>query len=87
MIQRVNKRKNMKQKIVVVGDGHARNCATELQHSLGTIFAVSSFVKPGAGMNAITDTMEEEIMKLKSDDVMVVWGGTNDMGKNNSKEA
>jgi hypothetical protein len=54
---------------------------------LGTIFAVSSFVKPGAGMSVIADTVEEEIIKLKSDDVVVVWGGSNDILKNNSKEA
>jgi len=71
MIQSVNKTKKVKQKIVIIGDSHARNCVAELQHSLGTIVAASSFLKPGTGMSAITDTVEEEI-KLKSD---VVWGG------------
>jgi len=35
-------------------------------------------------MRVIVDTMKEDIMKLKSDDV--VWGGSNDTGKNNSKQ-
>jgi len=47
----------------------------ELQYNLGTIFAVSSFVKPGARMSVIADTVEDEIIKLKGDYVLVVWGG------------
>ena len=41
---------HVKQKIVIVGDSHTRNSAAELQHSLGSDFSVTSFVKPGAGM-------------------------------------
>jgi hypothetical protein len=82
----VSKTKNVNQKIIITGNNHARNSAAELQHTLGSTFAVSSFVKPGAGMRVIVDTAKEDIMKLKSDDV-VIWGGSNDIGKNNSKEA
>jgi hypothetical protein len=38
-------------------------------------------------MKAIVDTARDDIMKLKSDDVMVIWGGSNDIEKNNSREA
>jgi len=82
----VNKTKNVNQKIIIKGDSHARNSAAEFQHSLGSTFAVSSFVKPGAGIRVTVDTVKEDIMKLKSDDVVVVWGGSNDIGKNNSKQ-
>jgi hypothetical protein len=60
----VNKAKNINQKLVIIGDSHTRICAAELQYSLGTILAESSFVKPGAGMSVIADTVEEEIIKL-----------------------
>jgi len=83
----VNKTKNVNQKIIIIGDSHAKNSAAELQHSLGSTFAVPSFVKPDAGMRVIVDTVKEDIMKLKSDDVVVIWGRSNDIGKNNSKEA
>ena len=73
--QSVKKTNNIKQNIVIIGDGHARNCAAVLQHNLGTKFAVSSYVKPGAGMSVITRTVKEEIGKLKSNDVVVAWGG------------
>jgi hypothetical protein len=77
----------VKQKVVIIGVSHARNSLTELQHSLGSTFSVSSFVKPGAGMKVLVDTVKEDIVKLGSEDVIVVWGGSNDSGKNNSKEA
>jgi len=38
-------------------------------------------------MSVIAGTVEEEIIKLKCDDVFVVWGGSNDIGKNKSKGA
>ena len=38
-----------------------------------------------AGLNK--HTVKEDIMKLKSDDDVVIWEGSNDIGKNNSKEA
>jgi hypothetical protein len=38
-------------------------------------------------MRAIIDTVKEDIKKLKSDDVVVNWGVSNDTGKNNSREA
>jgi hypothetical protein len=83
----VNKIKHVNQKIVIIGDSHARNSVAELQHCLGSTFAISSFVKPGAGMRVIVDTVKEDIMELKGDDVMVMWEGSNDTGKKNSKEA
>ena len=38
-------------------------------------------------MKIIVDTVKEDIEKLRSEDVTVVWGESNDTGKNNSKEA
>jgi hypothetical protein len=49
-------------------------------------FVVSGYVNPGAGMSVITHTVKEEVGKLKSDDVVVVWGVPNDIGKNNSQQ-
>jgi hypothetical protein len=46
--QSANKITNVKQKIIIIGDSHARNIVAELQHNLGSTFTVSSFVKPGA---------------------------------------
>ena len=35
----------------------------------------------------VVNTVKKDIEKLKSEDVIVVWGGSNDIGKTNSKEA
>jgi len=35
----------------------------------------------------VVNTVKKDIEKLKIEDVIVVWGGPNDIGKNNSKEA
>lgn len=49
MIQSVNNRTWKKHKIImIIGDIHVKNCATELEHNLGVHFKVSSFVKSGA---------------------------------------
>jgi len=37
-------------------------------------------------MKVIVNTVKDDIEKLTREDVIVVWGGSNDMGKNNSKE-
>jgi lysophospholipase L1-like esterase len=72
----------MKQKIVIIGDSHTRNCAVELQHAMGKEYSVISLVKPGAGMGLIVNAVSDEIKKLKGDDVLVIGGGSNDIGKN-----
>ena len=82
-----SKIKQMSQQIVIVGDSHARKSAAELKHCLDPTFEISSFVKPGAGMKDIIDSAREDIKKFKHDDVAVIWGGSNDIGKNNSKGA
>jgi hypothetical protein len=37
-----------RQRILLLGDSHARKCATKLQHNLGDDYGVTSFVKLGA---------------------------------------
>ena len=54
--------------------------------NLNPDYEVSSFVKPGAHMNAITATAGEAVKSLKCDDVVVIWGGSNDISRNNKKD-
>jgi len=49
--------------------------AAKLKQCLGSKYALSSLVKPGAaGMRAIVDTVKDDIKKLKNNDVVVIWG-------------
>ena len=40
-------------KIIILGDSHARGCAQEVQHNLGYNFENQGTVKPGANMEEI----------------------------------
>jgi len=44
-------------------------------------------VKPGANMKELVNTARNEIKALHSDDLVVVWGGANDLSTNNTREA
>jgi len=48
-----NKKQN---KIIILGDSHARGCAQEVQHNLGCDFEVQGIVKPGANTEIIVNT-------------------------------
>jgi 2-hydroxy-3-keto-5-methylthiopentenyl-1-phosphate phosphatase len=76
----------VKYKILLIGDSHSRIRAHLLQDNLNSDFKVSSFVKPGARLNEVINTVREELKTLNSD-LVVVWGGVNDIRKNNTKEA
>ena len=71
----------------MLGDSHARKCAADLQHNLGDDYEVTSFVKPGATMEEIVNTSSESVKSLSNKDVLIVWGGSNDISRNNTKEA
>jgi hypothetical protein len=78
--------KQITHKILVIGDSHARDCAAELTTNFqkkDTV--VCGVVKPGMCLEVITDSMKNEMEKMTKKDV-VVWGGTNDIGKDNTNE-
>jgi hypothetical protein len=74
-----------KYKVLLVGDSHARNCASLLQDDLGTDFTVTSFVQSSANMKQIINTTED-LLTSQSDDLVVIWGGAIDIRKNNMRE-
>jgi len=73
-----NKKQN---KIIILGDSHARGCAQEVQHNLGHDFEVQGIVKPGANTEIIVNTSSKITRTFTKKDV-VVWGGTHDVGRN-----
>ena len=42
------------------------------------------FVNPGAGMKYIKDTSRVKVQQLTKKDVVVLWGGCNDIARNDS---
>jgi hypothetical protein len=43
-------------------------------------------VKPGAGMKEILGSSSESVKSLSKKDVLIVWGGSNDISRDNTKE-
>ena len=78
-----NKRRN---KIVILGDSHARGCASEVQHNLDPTFEIQGTMKPGANLEIVTSSTDTTA-NLTKKDIVVIWGGTRDIGKNESKKA
>jgi len=54
---------------------------------LGDDYEVTSFVKPGATMEEIVNISSESVKSLSNKDVLIVCGGSNDISRNNTKEA
>lgn len=83
-----NKRASPKKRnrIIIMGNSHARGCAQELRHNLGKGFEVQGNVKPGANLQTIVNVSTEVMRKLTKKDVVVVWGGTRDVARNESEK-
>jgi hypothetical protein len=43
---------------------------------------VTGYVKPSIGLEVVTNSVREEVDHLAKDDVVVVCGGANNIGKN-----
>ena len=73
-------------KIIVIGDSHAKGCAANIKHILGNTDEVTGYVSPGAKLENITTKASKEITELTKKDTVVIWGGTNDIAKNESEK-
>jgi hypothetical protein len=48
------------------------------------VYEITGFVKANACVLDLVDTAKEEVNRLTKDDVLVFWGGANDVSKNNA---
>ena len=88
MVQRAkNKQVEKKHKIIVIGDSHAQGCAADIQLNLNEGFKVQGFVTTRTGVSNITTSAKSDIQHLSKQDVLVVWGGSKDVGNNETKKA
>jgi len=80
------KQKEKKHRIIVIGNSHARGCAAEIKSNLDEDFEVKGFLNPGTELNSIITSAKRDIQQLSKQDVVVVWGGSKDVGKNETKQ-
>ena len=71
----------------MVGDSFAKGIASKLIHNLGSAFEVIGHVRPGSGMKVIMELANQEITTLTKKDMVVVWGGANDIARNEANNA
>jgi hypothetical protein len=74
-------------RIRIIGDSHARDAAGNVIDNLDNTYSISGFVCPGMNMSNMIPLMTSDITHLNSKDVMILWGGANDVYKNNSGDA
>ena len=74
-------------KVLIIGDSHMRNCATNVKSTIKNNFAVQGVVKPGAMANILVNAAKNEVKRLSKKDFVVICRGANDIGKNNSAMA
>jgi hypothetical protein len=77
-----NKIESRKNKIILMGDGHIKGYASELLNRLDRKFEVMGTVMPGARIQNIVKLCEQEVNSLTWDDILILWGDSNDVAKN-----
>jgi hypothetical protein len=66
----------------VLGDSHARGLANKLKCRLNHEFETQGVIKPGSTLGKLVNILISDLKTLTKSDVCVIWGGTNDVGRN-----
>jgi hypothetical protein len=72
----------VKNKILLMGDSHIKGYASLLSNQFDKKFEVMGMVIPGARMQNIVQLCEQEVSSLTKDDIIILWGGSNGISKN-----
>jgi hypothetical protein len=57
--QKLTSRKKIKHKILIIGDSHGRECASNVKYNLENDFEVQGVINPGAGLKDITNSVKK----------------------------
>jgi hypothetical protein len=72
----------IKHHIVLIGDSSITGCLERISESLGVSYSVLGINKPNANLEAITSSTSFNTDKFTKNDVIIVCGGSRDVGKN-----
>jgi hypothetical protein len=69
-------------KILIIGDSHARSCAVSLLREHSESFELTGNVMPGAGLHNVMQAAKNEIGRLNRKDCIIIWSGSKDINRN-----
>jgi hypothetical protein len=75
-----------KKRILLTGDSRMRGCASELGKYLGPEYEVTGTTMPGSRLQNVTKLARIEIAGFSNRDAVIIWGGSNDINRNESKK-
>ena len=70
---------------MIFGDSHAGGLSSNVKNNLDDNYSVCGFVKPGVNIATQISSMTADINLLTKNDLIIFWGGSNDVSKNNSQ--
>jgi hypothetical protein len=71
---------------MILGDSHARDLSSNVKSNVSDNYSVCSFVKPGVNIATQISSMAIDINLPTKNDLIIFWGGSNDVSKNNSQK-
>ena len=72
---------NRTHKVVIMGDSHVRGCVSEVKQKLNSEYEIAGFTNPGSSMKDINESVKLKMAQLTKKDIIVLWGGSNDVAK------
>jgi len=71
---------------MILGDSHTRGLSSNVKSNVIDKYSVCRFVKPGVNIATQISSMTVDINLPKKNDLIIFWGGSNDVSKNISQE-
>jgi hypothetical protein len=73
-------------KILIIGDSHVRGLSDKVNNGLDDAFSVTGITKPNADIEGITSSLHLQIDNLTKKDLIIFYGGTKDISRNESRK-
>jgi hypothetical protein len=73
-------------KILIIGDSHVRGLSEKISNCLDDSFSVTGITKPNADIEAITSPLHLKTEGLTKNDLIIFYGVTKDISRNETKK-
>jgi len=84
-MQRLRNNAQNKHRIVLLGDSQVRGYSEKLLDKLGSSYNITGITKPNANIEAITNSISLKDEYLTKNEVVIIYGGTRDVAKNEAQ--